>query len=236
MNALPYLDREAFDYAFAALDAGGPLAEACRAVELPFEPLPHRGVLDPRSARALRRRLIEQRIDLVHAHLPLVGTLARLAARGLATRVVYTEHNTPAGYRLGSRWLNAATWAWQQEVLAVSEEVRRRAPGASDQIAVVPNGLDFESLDREAAVRPAAYPLPARGALTVLVPASLAPRKGQDVLLAALARMAALPPLHVMLAGEGAFRDALVNQITRLGLGERVHLLGHRADVPALCA
>ncbi|UCE84746.1 MAG: glycosyltransferase, partial [Deltaproteobacteria bacterium] len=183
INSLPYLDRIAYDYRFAVLEPEGPLGGACARAGLPFEPLPHRSAFDPRNAWALRNRLLRERIDLVHAHLPLPGALARIAARGLATRVIYTEHNTQEMYRRGSRVLNAATYGWQTRVVAVSERVRDSAASrigarAARRTTVVHNGIDFAALEREARGAPES-PLPCGepDAIRVLVPATLAPRK-----------------------------------------------------------
>ena len=240
INALPHLNRDSFDYAFAACDGHGPLAEACRAHGLPFATLPCAAPLDPRNARALRGRLRDEGVALLHAHLPLVGTLARCAARGLATRVVYTEHNTPEGYRRPSRWLNRVTWRWQEAAVAVSAEVARRAPrrGAGPPPTVVENGLDFAALDAAAAAAADPPPPEPPGALRVLVPGTLARRKGQDVLLDALAgeRGRALPPLVVWLAGGGPARGRLARRARDPRLAGRVHLLGPRRDVHALMA
>lgn len=242
-NALPYLDRSAFDYALAAFDAHGPLARACREAELPFRCLPWPRVLDPRNARALRRQLRREGVALLHAHLPLVGAVARLAAQGLPTRVVYTEHNTPEGYHPASHWLNVATWPLQHGVVAVSERVRACAPRpprrAADRSAVIPNGVDLARLDREAA-RPPAAPLPDEppGAYVALVPATLARRKGQDVLLHALARLPERPdrPLRVWFAGDGPQAEAWRALAARLRVEARVRWLGRRDDVFALMA
>ncbi len=242
MNALPYLDRERFDYRFAALDAAGPLAVACREAGLPFRALSGRHVLDPRNPIALRRLLARERIDLLHAHLPLTGALARAAARGLPVRVVYTEHSVQEHYRVPSRWANAATYGWQSRVVAVSEgvrssAVRRIGAPARDLTRVVPNGVDFERLDREAAARPYPPPPPCpRGAVRVLVPARLATVKGHDLLLDALEALAErpFPPLQVWLAGDGPRREALAARVAAGALAGRVHLLGARRDVFAL--
>jgi len=234
-NALPHLDRRAFAYRLAAFDDDGPLADACRAHGVPFSALPHRSVLDPRNARALRRFLARDRVELLHAHLPLVGAVARVAARGLATRVVYTEHNTPEGYRRPTRWLNAATARWQTGVVAVSQEVLRCAPMGDVLTAVVPNGVDFEALEREAAATPDPPPPEPPGSLRILVPATLAHRKGPDVLVAALARWPrGGPPWVAWLAGEGPERERLLVALRAAGLDGRVHLLGRRGDVFAL--
>jgi glycosyltransferase involved in cell wall biosynthesis len=167
-----------------------------------------------------------------------VGALARVAGRGVAP-VVYTEHNVPGGYRRASRWLNAATWRWQAGVVAVSEAVGRGGPAGRARGAlapvVIPNGLDLGALDREAAAPPGPLPPAPAGALRVLVPATLARRKGQDVLLDALGRLAPVGRrFAVWLAGEGPAREALRRRTQRLGLEAAVHLLGRRTDVLAL--
>jgi glycosyltransferase involved in cell wall biosynthesis len=240
MNTLPHLDTKAFDYRIAALDAGGPLAIACAGTGHPFASLPHRVAADPRTALALRRRLVRERIDLVHAHLPLPGALARVAARGLATRVVYTEHASQDVYRSSSRWLNAASYPWQDAVIAVSNAVRRSAersigPAAHNAIQVIPNGVDLAQLDRSAARSPGPLPDRPNGTPILLVPASLAPVKGHNVLFDALARMRARggPPVRAWLAGGGP-RERLVARCRALGIDDQVHFLGWRPDVFAL--
>ena len=242
MNALPYLDRERFAYRFAALDDDGPLAAACRAEGFPFTALPGRRVVDPRNPVALRRLLTSDRIDLLHAHLPLTGALARAAARGLPTRVIYTEHSVQENYRGATRWANAATYGWQTRVVAVSEGVRSSAVRRIGEPAraltrVVPNGVDFERLDREASVRPFPPPPPGpRGCLRVLVPARLVPVKGHDVLLDAVEQLAErpFPPLELWLAGDGPRRQAIEARISGGPLAETVHLLGPRQDIFSL--
>lgn len=245
MNALPHLDRVRFDYRLAAFDDSGPLALAWREQGLPVERMPagHAALPGPRALIALRRTLTRERIDLVHAHLPVPGALARVATRGLPTRLVYTEHNTLDMYRPATRWLNSATYGWQNAVIAVSERVResavrhvgRRALGRSQVIA---NGIDPDELDRAAAHAPDPAPPALSGdAFRVLVPATLELRKGQDILIEAVAALAqsgltsGVPPAHVWLAGEGVLRGALEAQARRLGLAERIHFLGHRSDV-----
>lgn len=243
MNALPFLDRDSFDYRFAAFDGDGPLASACAGAGLPLERLPAGAAPSPRAVRVLRRRLVDEGIELVHAHLPLPGALARLATRGLPVRVVYTEHNTQEMYRPASRWLNRATYGWQDAVVAVSQRVGESAARtigrrARARTQVVPNGIDPDVLDA-AAARPPAGPVPAAppGALRVLVPATLAHRKGQDVALRALANLAEQGrgrDVQLWLAGDGPTRAALARRARRLRVAGAVRFLGRRTDVFAL--
>ncbi len=65
--------------------------------------------------------------------------------------------------------------------------------------------------------------------------ANLYPVKGHTHLIQALALLkGAHPRLHLALAGRGQLHDDLSRQAARLGLEDRVHLLGLRADVPNL--
>ncbi|MEM7409154.1 MAG: glycosyltransferase [Myxococcota bacterium] len=235
LNSLPYLDRRRFDYGFAAHDEEGPVARALAAAALPFEKLPPTS-RPARATRALRRWLRAEQADVLHAHLPVPGTLARIASRGLPTRVVYTEHTTQDVYRPASRWLNAASYRWQDAVVAVSDRVRASALREvgdrwGSRISVIPNGVDFAALEASARQAPNPRPIARRGAVTLLVPASLQRVKGHDVLLAALGELGEGVPFDVWLAGDGPERDAIERAARRLPANIRVSLLGHRSDV-----
>ncbi|MEH3098613.1 glycosyltransferase [Sphingomonas adhaesiva] len=74
-----------------------------------------------------------------------------------------------------------------------------------------------------------------RGAPHVVSLGALIPRKGHDVVIAAIAR---LPGVTLSIVGEGPERARLMALARRLGVGERVHLTGpvaHR-DLPAILA
>jgi hypothetical protein len=122
-------DTGAFDYQVAYLlpwkDA---LVDEIAALDVPVRCL---GVRDDRDLRwtiALRRLLLEQRIDIVHTHGPYVAGLARLVRATLPRRarpaVVSTEHNGWPTFALSTRLLNALTYPLGDAGLAVSEEVR----------------------------------------------------------------------------------------------------------------
>jgi phosphatidylinositol alpha-1,6-mannosyltransferase len=59
----------------------------------------------------------------------------------------------------------------------------------------------------------------------------LVPRKGQDVLIEALALLSAeFPSLHLALIGEGRMQTRLYDRAQRRGVGDRVHLTGALVD------
>ncbi len=241
MNALPYLDRERFYYRFAGLDDVGPLADAVRAAGFRFTRLPTTSPLAPRNYSALRRLVRSASVDLVHAHLPLTGCLARTALRGLVP-VIYSEHNLQDSYHTASRWLNARTYRWQERVIAVSSEVGRNAAkrigrSAEERLRVVPNGVDFDRLDREADARPNPPLGDDSGALRILVPGTLAKRKGQDILLDAIAELSATRDFafEVWLAGDGPLQSELRRRCDLdTATFRSIRFLGRRSDVFAL--
>lgn len=77
----------------------------------------------------------------------------------------------------------------------------------------------------------AELPAPRARSGRLLAAGRLVPQKGFD---RAIAAMAHLPGLALDIAGEGPERPALERQIARLGLGERVRLLGHVPGLQAL--
>lgn len=97
------------------------------------------------------------------------------------------------------------------------------------RIAVLPHFTDQAALppaDRAALATPADAPV-------VLGWGRLAPIKGFDVAMRALA---ALPGVHLWLAGEGGEEPALHALAAGLGVADRVRFLGWRRDIPALLA
>jgi glycosyltransferase involved in cell wall biosynthesis len=60
--------------------------------------------------------------------------------------------------------------------------------------------------------------------------------KNHSVVIQLLAERPELAKVHYVICGEGNYRNDLVQQIYKLGLSNRVHLLGHRKDIPMILA
>ncbi len=58
------------------------------------------------KVRKLVRYIRENEIDLIHAHLPWAGVVARLAGKMTGIPVIYTEHNKQERYHFATRLLN----------------------------------------------------------------------------------------------------------------------------------
>ena len=69
------------------------------------------------------------------------------------------------------------------------------------------------------------------------VVARLQPVKGHRYFIEAASRIAAVEPnAHFVLVGDGALRREIEEQAARLGVNDRVHLLGDRSDAAMIAA
>jgi len=183
----------------------------------------------PRDLTSLFRLRSEVRdADIVHVHLFPSLYLGALWRSG---SLVYTEHST-SNRRRGSRvfrLLDRVVYRRYDSVVAISEGVRSELSSHFGQISVerpidlVPNGIGqefFEGSPRRER-RESSH-------LRLIAVGTLDDRKNFAV---AVEAMALLPGLELDIVGDGPLRSDLERQIDRLGIGDRVRLLGRRSDV-----
>ena len=208
---------------------------------------PIRPAEDLAAFRAVRSLLGQDRPHLVHTHMAKAGTIGRLAVRSVRDRpkTVHTFHgHVLDGYfrpAVQSAFIRAErALARRTDLLvAVSEETRDSlldlGIGRPDQYRVIGLGLPLE---RHLAVTGPSGVLRDRLGLGPDVPlvgmvGRLVPIKDPET---AIAAIAAVPDAHLVLLGDGERRAAVEASVRAAGLGDRVHLLGWWADVPAAMA
>jgi glycosyltransferase involved in cell wall biosynthesis len=170
------------------------------------------------------------RFDVVHAH--SYHALPALAAALAARRpLVFTPHYHGTGHSPVRRLLHrpyrrlgAAIFARARFAICVSEAeaalVRRHFPRAADRLRVIPNGVESEALRH-------AEPFPTDRTVILSV-GRLERYKNVQAVVRALAH---LPDRFVLrVIGDGPERAALEALADRLGLGDRVALLGRVGD------
>ena len=197
------------------------------------------------GARSIAEYLREENIELVHAHLPVAGVIARLVGRLASVPVVYTEHNLLEGYHPVTRRLNLLTWPWQAQVVAISDDVAAsvaRHAGRRVPVRTIWNGVNTARFAPECFSHQEAraqFGIPADSPLVGTVAVFRdTPQKRLDVWLeAAHAIHAAEPETHFLLVGDGPVRSELEARATEFGLANVVHFAGRQCDVrPFLAA
>ncbi|HET7424036.1 MAG TPA: glycosyltransferase family 4 protein [Gemmatimonadales bacterium] len=184
--------------------------------------------------------------ELLYANSQKAFVVAALAAR-LRRRpllwhlrdVLSPEHFSRRNIRLVVNLANRCT----ARVIANSEataEVFVAAGGRADKVVVVPSGVDPTPFRAAGQEDPRelrrALGIPDSSRLVVGLFSRVAPWKGQHVAIEAMARLpgATLLVVGAPLFGEVAYAEELTGLVARMGLGDRVKLLGFREDIPSL--
>ena len=189
--------------------------------------------LDPRAWWHLRRTIAAFQPDVIHVHDSHALTL--VAAVAMGRKIVATRRVEFHIGRFGS-------WRRPDRIIAISAAVKNVliADGiASGAVVVVHDGIDVDEVRRAGAVpldvrRQAG--IPASAAIAVAAAALTGEKDHRTLIRAARYARAQRPELHWVIAGAGKLRESLAAEIQRLGLGDRVHLIGHVDRVDALIA
>src|SRR4051794_17644624 len=233
------------------VSADGPLLADARAEGLRVEPLPLERSLSPlaqwRALRAMIALLRRERPDMVHAHMPISGFIARLAARIVGIKhVAYTCHgflfNQPGplprrALGLVIEWVGGRLTGTYMTV-STEEAADARRLGIARHAIPIGNGRDPERFHPNPAARARI-----RAALgtapdtpVVVSVSRLVRHKGYPELLAA---MRDVPGAELWVVGERLLSDHgedMEAEFARAGLGPRLRRLGYRADVQDVLA
>lgn len=220
LTLLPALVERGVEVAFAGLDFNGALADPF------YDELERAGIPFRRSASAagLMRVVRGYRADLVHTHLVHADVFGALAAGGAT--VVSTKHNDDP-FRSGPfRYAERLLTRRAARVICITQALatfnRERVGLPAEKLSVVHYGLD----EPPAAWAPDELELP-EGKIVVAI-ARLAPQKGVDVAVEALAGIDAT----LVVLGEGPEREALAAQARALGV--QLLLPGRVGDVASV--
>ena len=202
-----------------------------------------------RAVRQVTKVLTDEQYDLVHVHTPVAAFVTRLAGRSLkpGLKVIYTAHGFhfhPAGSLIRNHAflaLEMVAGRWTDYLVTINHEdhqaARQHRLVPPDRVWYMPGiGVDTglynpERVHDTACVRKELGLLP-RDRLFLMI-AEIIPRKRHRDAVAALARLRRADA-HLAIAGDGPLREQVARLAQRLGIAERVHMLGFRKDVPVL--
>ena len=209
------------------------IAPAARALGVAVETIPCNGDLDVLFLSRLRRLLSRLRPDIVHCHsrrgADILGGRAA-AKEGIPAVVSRRVDNPDPPFLARLRYRKFA------RVVAISEAIRKAllASGVPEEvIVVIRSAVDVDRFDEVAdrQVLADTFDLPA-DATVILSAAQLIPRKGQGLLLDALARLKPeYPNLRAVICGQGPDEVALKWQAGQQGLSDIVRFGGFRDDL-----
>lgn len=208
------------------------------------------------QVQKVRKFIQDQKFDLIHAHLPWAGILARFVGRKLSIPIVYTEHNTWDRYNRVSFWGNRITFKSQDVAVAVSNEVAlsmqlnsiwdpyRR--GGRLRVCVVQNGVNTDTFSRLENGHGQDSREWTVGVISKLREGLGIPVKSPVIGKVAVFRsqkrlwlwvelairiLKKFPHVHFLLVGDGEWRIRIEEQIRESGFQDNFHLVGVQKEV-----
>jgi len=213
----------------------GPLKDFI-ASDVHFMDLNRRWVLDWLAILRLWKYVRQNEIQIIHAHSSsfFVGCLMKWM---IGTRIVWHDHNGKRTESIDSNWKIRLLSPSFDAVFCVSETLRKWAVGhlrvPSSRVSYLPNFPAFENGSRRLM-----NPLPGEKAKRIVCIANLRQPKDHLTLVTAMKLVSdKVPDVHVLLVGadyQDSYSSLLKERIESAGLNTRIHVLGRRADIPAI--
>jgi glycosyltransferase involved in cell wall biosynthesis len=243
-NLMLTSDREQFEVGAIALYDPWSRTELVKILERAKIPVwylgkPYLG-FDPRTFVRLVRAMERFRPQVVHTHSSVLGYVLPYTLGRRIPAKVHTVHNlAEREVDWPGRLIHRVAFRRGVVPVAIAEEVADslRRLYRIDGFPLIPNGIPLGAfrrppIDRREWRRREGF---APTDLLFVCVAELRLQKNPTLLLEAFAQGPASDPrAHLLYVGAGRLRPDLERRIDALGLQEKVHLLGRRADVPGI--
>lgn len=234
------LPRDEFQTHVAVLTHDGPYHESLDQAGIPVTLIGKRWKIDPVAYWKLRRFIRKLAPDVVHTWIFAANCYGRQAAFSAGVKHVI------AGERCVDRWKAWHELAIDRRFARRTERIVTNSSGVRDfyvqqrlpaeKFVVIPNGVVPAATDsmisRDQLLDELGLPAETRliGAVGRLWPQ----KRYKDLIWAADLLKSARDDVHFLIVGDGPQRDRLREYRNQLGIGDRVHFLGARDDVPQL--
>jgi glycosyltransferase involved in cell wall biosynthesis len=214
-----------------------PLRQKARIWQAPLIEVDDRGPWDWRVVNQLLNICRRERVAIWHGHDYKSNALGLLLRRFWPMRLVTTVHGwvhetrrTPLYY-----WIDRVCLPRYERVICVSPDLLEKSVACGvprERCVLIENGIDTEEFVRRRETAEAKIELglpPSRFVIGAV--GRLSPEKGFDLLIQAVDQLLYNGlDVSLLIVGEGDCRQALQSQIISLGRGDRIQLLGYRAD------
>lgn len=223
------------------------MVAAAEARGIPVQSLPIGRDTDLPLLWRLRRTLRHIKPDIVHTHLIHADLYGYVSAKLAGVAAVVSSRHLDDAFRYRARWrrINRRLWRMIDAGIAISAAMKQFAllieNAPARKVQVVLYGMEFkwlsdEDIDAARLRLRAELKLPADAQLLGMA-CRLVEQKGIPYALEALRRIHSdFPRAHLVIAGDGEQASELRRLASRLGLADRVHWLGWRADAADLMA
>lgn len=196
--------------------------------------------------RQTRNLIASEAFDLIHCHTPIVSAFARLAARTArkqGTKVVYTAHGFH--FHKGASLFNWFAYYPVEWLLAPYTDVlltinvedyafAKKHLRAGSGYLVPGIGIDTQAMEQAQPHATIRRELGLKEGETLLFSVGeLSNRKNHQAVIRAMHALGRTD-VHYMIAGVGKLENRLRALAEKLGLADRVHLLGYRRDIYSL--
>jgi glycosyltransferase involved in cell wall biosynthesis len=233
------LPRGEFEVHVCALTRGGPLAGELAAAGIPLTVIGKRWKLDPQAYWRLKAHVARLQPNLIHTWMFAANAYGYAAARACGVKHIV------ASQRCVDPWKSRTQLAIDRIVarrcgrVAVNSEgvrdfyVRHGAP--AEQLEVIPNGValpDPPAMTRRQLL--AELELPEGSRIIGLVGRLWPQKRAKDAIWAADLLKVIRTDVHLLVIGDGPHRERLRRFRDQVRIGDKVHFLGERGDVPRL--
>ena len=210
--------------------------------QIDFVRSPYNVIANEKAYRQLKELMRMEQFDGIHCHTPMAGALARLAANATGTKpVLYTAHGfhfykgCPLKNKLIYQTAETFLARYTDAQITINREdftAAQKFPLRGKAYYVPGIGVDVKkisSVQVDRATKRAELGIP-QDAFVFISVGELNENKNHATVIRALAK-ADIPSSYYLICGEGKLKQQHFELAQKLGISEKVKLLGFRTDV-----
>jgi glycosyltransferase involved in cell wall biosynthesis len=233
------LPRDEFEVYVCALTRGGPLADELTAAGVPWSVIGKRWKLDPQAFWRLRQHVGRIQPDLIHTWMFAANTYGYAAARACGVKNIVASQRCVDPWKSRSQLAVDSILARRCRRVVVNSEgvrdfyVRHGTP--AEQLQVISNGVALPAPSATSRRQLLAeLELPEGSRLIGLVGRLWPQKRAKDAIWTADLLKVIRNDVHLLIIGDGPHRNRLRRFRDQVRIGDKVHFLGERGDVPRL--
>lgn len=236
------------DFTVSVILPQGPLVDELKKIKINtfLVPMQHRA--DMSAVNRIQKLLRKYDPDIIHVHGSRAGLFARMAAKNLPIKIVYTEHTRASQFRLNNRMLD---WShikartvldrWTTMTIAVSNAVKefliKSKITQPDKIKVIYNGISSKPnkyIDKDTLDIITQHGLKKRDIIIGTI-GSLNIQKDTITLIKAMPKVfKKLPTAKLILVGSGPLKYMLQKVVRKLKIDDKVIFTGTVRDISSI--